>query len=73
MGGSADLAESNRTEVKSSHSFLTEAAGCSGRNIHCGVREHAMAAVMNGMLLAGGAGAFLVFSDYQRPPFGSSP
>lgn len=71
MGGSADLAEPNRTEIKNSHSFLPEAAGRTGRNIHWGVREHAMAAAMNGMLLAGGvrpfAGTFLVFSDYQRP------
>lgn len=70
VGGSADLAEPNRTEIKSSHSFLP-GEGRTGRNIHWGVREHAMAAAMNGMLLAGGvrpfAGTFLVFSDYQRP------
>ena len=71
MGGSADLAEPNRTEIKSSHSFLPEGDGRTGRNIHWGVREHAMAAAMNGMMLAGGqrvfAGTFLIFSDYQRP------
>lgn len=71
VGGSADLAEPNRTEIKSSRSFLPEGGGRTGRNIHWGVREHAMAAAVNGMLLAGGvrayAGTFLVFSDYQRP------
>lgn len=71
IGGSADLAEPNRTGIASSHSFLPEGEGPSGRNVHWGVREHAMAAAMNGMLLAGGvrpfAGTFLVFSDYQRP------
>lgn len=71
IGGSADLAEPNRTEIKNSHSFLPEGNGRTGRNIHWGVREHAMAAAVNGMLLAGGvrpfAGTFLVFSDYQRP------
>ncbi|PFG34810.1 transketolase [Sanguibacter antarcticus] len=71
VGGSADLAEPNRTAIAGSHSFLPEGEGRTGRNIHWGVREHAMAAAMNGMLLAGGTrpfgGTFLVFSDYQRP------
>jgi transketolase len=73
-GGSADLAEPNRTEIKGGGSFLPESTGAgdlTGRNIHWGVREHAMAAAMNGIALAGGwvpfAGTFLVFSDYQRP------
>lgn len=73
-GGSADLAEPNRTEIKGGGSFLPAATGhgdLAGRNIHWGVREHAMAAAMNGIALAGGwhpfAGTFLVFSDYQRP------
>jgi len=73
-GGSADLAEPNRTEIKGGGSFLPETTGFgdyAGRNIHWGVREHAMAAAMNGIALAGGwrvfAGTFLVFSDYQRP------
>jgi transketolase len=73
-GGSADLAEPNRTEIKGGRSFLPEATGLgdlAGRNIHWGVREHAMGAAMNGIALAGGwrvfAGTFLVFSDYQRP------
>jgi transketolase len=71
IGGSADLAEPNRTEIKSSHSFLPGENGRLGRNIHWGVREHAMGAAMNGMLLAGGerpfGGTFLVFSDFERP------
>ncbi|RMI09518.1 transketolase [Cellulomonas triticagri] len=71
VGGSADLAEPNRTAIAGAGSFLPEGDGRTGRNIHWGVREHAMAAAMNGMLLAGGVrpfgGTFLVFSDYQRP------
>ncbi|MDQ0643872.1 transketolase [Microbacterium murale] len=73
-GGSADLAEPNRTEIKGGGSFLPTSTGLgdySGRNIHWGVREHAMAAAMNGIALSGGwrvfGGTFLVFSDYQRP------
>jgi len=73
-GGSADLAEPNRTEIQGGGSFLPPSTGrgdLAGRNIHWGVREHAMAAAMNGIALAGGwrpfAGTFLVFSDYQRP------
>ncbi|WP_091503011.1 transketolase [Microbacterium sp. cf332] len=73
-GGSADLAEPNRTEIHQGGSFLPEETGLgtrAGRNIHWGVREHAMGAAMNGIALAGGwrvfAGTFLVFSDYQRP------
>ncbi len=73
-GGSADLAEPNRTEIHAGGSFLPEETGLgtrAGRNIHWGVREHAMGAAMNGIALAGGwrvfAGTFLVFSDYQRP------
>jgi len=73
-GGSADLAEPNRTAIAGGLSFLPEestASGRAGRNVHWGVREHAMAAAMNGISLVGGsrffAGTFLVFSDYQRP------
>jgi transketolase len=73
-GGSADLAEPNRTAIAGGRSFLpeeTEGTGRTGRNVHWGVREHAMAAAMNGIALVGGsrffAGTFLVFSDYQRP------
>ncbi|MBH0109601.1 transketolase [Salinibacterium sp. NG22] len=73
-GGSADLAEPNRTSIVGGKSFLpeeTETSGRAGRNVHWGVREHAMAAAMNGITLVTGsrffAGTFLVFSDYQRP------
>ncbi|TAM67052.1 MAG: transketolase [Microbacteriaceae bacterium] len=68
-GGSADLAEPNRTSIIHGGSFGPGAHD--GRNVHWGVREHAMAAAMNGILLAGRsrffAGTFLAFSDYQRP------
>ena len=68
-GGSADLAEPNRTAIHEGGSFLPESRD--GRNVHWGVREHAMAAAMNGISLVGGsrffAGTFLVFSDYQKP------
>jgi transketolase len=74
MGGSCDLAEPNRTTIAGVSKFLPETeegSSPAGRNIHWGVREHAMAAAMNGMALAGGTrvfgGTFLVFSDYQRP------
>lgn len=69
IGGSADLAPSNNTELKGFDSF--QANTRHGRNIHFGVREHAMAAILNGMALYGGVipfgGTFLVFSDYMRP------
>ncbi|KPC74941.1 transketolase [Thermoactinomyces vulgaris] len=69
IGGSADLASSNNTMMKSEGIFHAE--DYSGRNIWFGVREHAMAAAMNGMMLHGGVrvygGTFLVFSDYLRP------
>lgn len=69
IGGSADLAPSNNTTVKDQASI--ESARMDGRNIHFGIREHAMGAMMNGMVLHGGVrpygGTFLVFSDYMRP------
>lgn len=69
MGGSADLAPSNKTLIEDSHDFQKETPD--GRNIRFGVREHAMGAIMNGMALHGGlrlyGGTFLVFSDYMRP------
>ena len=69
IGGSADLTGSNNTLVKGAGVFSPSARG--GRYIHYGVREHAMAAAMNGMALHGGVipygGTFLVFSDYARP------
>jgi transketolase len=70
MGGSADLAPSNNTLLKGEQSF--EPANYAGRNLHFGVREHAMGSVMNGMSLHGGVrpygATFLIFSDYMRPP-----
>ncbi len=69
IGGSADLAASNLTMIKSSEQFTSD--NPSGRNIYFGVREHAMGSVMNGMALHGCVlpygGTFLVFSDYMRP------
>jgi len=68
IGGSADLAPSNNTHLKKYSDFGPEKAG---RNIHFGVREHAMAAALNGMalsrMLIPYGGTFLVFSDYMRP------
>ncbi|MEW2572057.1 transketolase [Streptomyces sp. NPDC047070] len=74
-GGSADLGDSNRTTITLGGSFLpaddSDGQGPLGRNVHWGVREHAMAAALNGIALVGYdtpfAGTFLVFSDYQRP------
>jgi transketolase len=69
IGGSADLTGSNNTRTRSMKAM--SASDFSGRFIHYGVREHAMAAAMNGMAVHGGvipyAGTFLVFSDYCRP------
>ena len=69
VGGSADLTGSNNTRAKGMK--VLSAADYSGRFIHYGIREHGMAAAMNGMALHGGvipySGTFLVFSDYCRP------
>ncbi|MDD3114227.1 MAG: transketolase [Anaerovibrio sp.] len=69
MGGSADLAPSNKTEMKGEGFFSREDR--SGRNMHFGVRELAMAAIANGMALHGGVtpyvATFFVFSDYVKP------
>ena len=69
LGGSADLSESNNTLLEGEAALLP--ASPHGRNLHFGVREHAMAAVMNGMALSGlvrpYGGTFLIFSDYLRP------
>jgi transketolase len=69
IGGSADLTGSNNTRTKAMKAM--SAADYGGRFIHYGVREHGMAAAMNGMALHGGiipySGTFLVFSDYCRP------
>ncbi len=69
IGGSADLAPSNKTEMKGAGDFSAE--NPSGRNLHFGVRELAMAAIGNGIMLHGGLRAyvatFFVFSDYVKP------
>lgn len=77
-GGSADLAGSNNTVIKGADSFGPESittdtwtATPYGRNLHFGIREHAMSAVMNGIALHGNTrvygGTFLIFSEYQYP------
>jgi transketolase len=69
IGGSADLTGSNGTRTK--HHTAVAAGAFGGNYIHYGVREHAMAAAMNGLALHGGivpyGGTFLVFTDYCRP------
>ncbi|MEE8414032.1 MAG: transketolase [Dehalococcoidales bacterium] len=70
IGGSADLAPSNKTNLKDGGDYSSE--DYSGRNFHFGIREHAMGAIANGMSLYGGVipytGTFLVFYDYMRAP-----
>ena len=77
-GGSADLAGSNNTVIKGSPSFGPEQITTDtwttspyGRNLHFGIREHAMGSILNGITLHGGTrpygGTFLIFSDYMRP------
>lgn len=69
MGGSADLAPSNKTEMKGAGDFSKE--NYAGRNLHFGVRELAMGAIANGLALHGGVkpyvATFFVFSDYLKP------
>jgi transketolase len=69
IGGSADLTPSNNTLIKGAGDF--SASDRAARNLRFGVREHAMAGILNGMALHGGvlpyAGTFLIFSDYMRP------
>lgn len=69
IGGSADLAPSNKTYLTCSGEYQKDA--CQERNIRFGVREHAMGGIMNGMFLHHGirpyGGTFLVFADYMRP------
>ncbi|NIM06641.1 MAG: transketolase [Armatimonadetes bacterium] len=70
LGGSADLAPSTKTELSGEDDFSAE--NPSGRNLHFGVREHAMGSIAGGMARHGGVipytGTFLIFSDYMRPP-----
>ena len=68
LGGSADLSESNKTLIGDGSAVSREAHD--GRNLHFGIREHAMGTIVNGMSLCGlrsYAATFLVFSDYMRP------
>ncbi|HEX4203797.1 MAG TPA: transketolase [Ktedonobacteraceae bacterium] len=69
IGGSADLAPSTSTYMKGLGDFGPEE---NGRNMHFGIREHAMGGILNGMALYGGllpfGATFLIFSDYMRPP-----
>jgi transketolase len=69
VGGSADLAPSNKSVIQGSPAVARDAFA--GRNFHFGVREHAMGAVVNGMLYHGAfrpyCATFLIFSDYMRP------
>lgn len=77
-GGSADLAESNNTTIETAESFVPPTHSTHewtgdryGRVLHFGIREHAMAAIINGIVLHGPTrafgGTFLIFSDYMRP------
>lgn len=70
MGGSADLAPSTHTNMDGAGNFEPE--NWTGRNMHFGIREHAMGAILNGMALHRGlipyGGTFLIFCDYMRPP-----
>jgi transketolase len=70
MGGSADLAPSTHTKIDGAGNFEPE--DWAGRNMHFGIRENAMGAILNGMALHSGlipyGGTFFVFSDYMRPP-----
>jgi transketolase len=67
LGGSADLAESNKTDLEGQGDY---SPGSTGRNLHYGIREHGMGAISNGMAAHGGlrpfAATFLIFSDYMR-------
>jgi transketolase len=69
IGGSSDLAPSNKTIIKEAEIFCKDRYD--GRNFHFGVREHGMGSILNGMALHGGilpyGGTFLIFSDYMRP------
>jgi transketolase len=71
IGGSADLSPSTKTRLEFDGAGDLEADNYGGRNLHFGVREHAMGAIANGLALSGlrpYTGTFLIFSDYMRPP-----
>ncbi|HEU4643842.1 MAG TPA: transketolase [Gemmatimonadaceae bacterium] len=70
VGGAGDLAPSTKTLIGTSGDL--EPGNLAGRNVHFGIREHGMGAILNGMALHGGilpyGATFLIFSDYMRPP-----
>ncbi|MDR4507750.1 MAG: transketolase [Candidatus Brocadiaceae bacterium] len=70
LGGSADLSPSTKTDIKNSSTI--DKNTFKGKNIHFGIREHAMGSILNGLALYGGiipyGSTFLTFSDYMRPP-----
>ena len=71
IGGAADLAPSTKSNLTFADAGSFAAENYSGRNLHFGIREHAMGAIANGMALAGlraYASGFLIFSDYMKPP-----
>lgn len=71
MGGAADLAPSTKTRITFDGAGDFSASDACGRNLHFGVREHAMGAVANGLALSGlraYGSTFLIFSDYMKPP-----
>ncbi|MGI4877853.1 MAG: transketolase [Janthinobacterium lividum] len=71
VGGAADLAPSTKTKLTFDGAGVFEAGSYGGRNMHFGVREHAMGSIANGMALSylrSFTATFLVFSDYMRPP-----
>jgi transketolase len=70
LGGAADLATSTKTELTFEGAGDLEPGSASGRNLHFGIREHAMAAIVNGLALSklrAFGSTFLIFSDYARP------
>src|SRR6202049_4885571 len=75
LAGSADLTGSNNNKAKSAVAFSAKTP--KGRFIHYGIREHGMAAAMNGIFLHGGfapnGATFLVFTDYARPAMRLAP
>jgi transketolase len=71
IGGSADLSPSTKTHLDFDGAGEFEPKSYAGRNLHFGVREHAMGAIANGLAVSGlrpYTGTFLIFSDYMRPP-----
>jgi len=71
IGGAADLGASTKTPLTFASAGDFEPADTAGRNVHFGIREHAMGAVLNGLALDGlrpFGSSFLIFSDYMRPP-----